>query len=59
MNYGSSISRTAAVPGQNRSPLYLLACGWLRFILYRLCRFIKKDADLSPSPEAAVSPSSS
>ena len=59
MNYGSSISRTAAVPGQNRSPLYLLACGRLRFILYRLCRFIKKDADLSPSPEAAVSPSSS
>lgn len=59
MNYGSSISRTAAVPGQNRSPLYLLACGWLRFILYRLCRFIKKDADLSPSPEAAVPPSSS
>ena len=57
MNYGSSISRTAAVPGQNRSPLYLLACGRLRFILYRLCRFIKKDADLSPSPEAAVSPS--
>lgn len=50
MNYGSSISRTAAGPGQNRSPLYLLACGRLRFILYRLCRFIKKDADLSPSP---------
>ena len=59
MNYGSSISRTAAGPWQNQSPLYLLACGQLRFILYRLCRFIKKDADLSPSPEAAVSPSSS
>ncbi|WP_455619967.1 RNA polymerase sigma factor [Eisenbergiella sp.] len=56
MNYGSSISRTAVVPEQSRAALYLLACGRLRFILYRFCRLLKKDADFSPPPAATVPP---